>query len=274
MAPQLSVTAAFARPTSQTGSHRTPWSRSTDYKRIKRHDIARFMTANDMEIIASASSPASGITPIQEFEPVLNTQAACSFAIIAIVFTLLQLRINAVGNAAQRRSAALETLRRVESLQLSGATNEGINISDRPTEEAVLQAKLEYENALKDELDLRTVIPGVRIVAPNDPKRDEEERAAAKRFLGWGEEEFGDEPDVDADTDSIGLDDKSNGMDIQQNESSNTGLTGTAQAILFGVASMLIVLLWTLSFDPMVADQVFTTVGGSPPENMPLSSWQ
>merc|ERR1712008_289548 len=40
------------------------------------------------------------------------------------------------------------------------------------------------EMALNDELSLRTIIPGVRIVAPNDPKKQEQDVAAAKQFLG------------------------------------------------------------------------------------------
>jgi len=140
-----------------------------------------------------------------------------------------------------------------------------LNASDRPTEEQVMQAKKEYENALKAELDLRTIVPGVRIVAPNDPKRDEEERAAAKRFLGWGNDEFGDDPaDESSQLDNAGC---------SKQGGSNAGLSTSAKAVLAGVASVLIILLWTLSFDPMVADQVFTSVGGSPPAGMPLSSW-
>ncbi|KAL7539334.1 hypothetical protein ACHAXR_009191 [Thalassiosira sp. AJA248-18] len=235
-----------------------------------------FMTISDTtlsdpslaETTNSAALSPPGITPIQEFEPVLNMEAAASFVIIAIVFTLLQLRINAVSNASKRRSLALEALRKAESLQLSA--------SDVGIEEQVTLAKEEYENALIDEMELRTIIPGVRIVAPNDPKRDEEERAAAKRFLGWGSEEFGDDPnDTDIGSNSLGLEvqESNRGRDAQQNES-DSGLSNSAKIILFGVASILIVLLWTLSFDPMMADQImFTTVGGSPPSNMPLSSW-
>ena len=222
-------------------------------------------------ITAATSSP--GITSVQEFEPVLNVEAAASFTVIAIVFTLLQLRINAVSNAAKRRSSALEALRKAESLQLS-ASDVGIDASDRPTEDQVLRAKNEYENSLRDEMNLRTIIPGVRIVAPNDPKRDEEERAAAKRFLGWGSEEFGgeleeiDEPKL---SNIAPRSQQSNGQEVKKAE--DEGMSNSAKAILFGVATMLIVLLWTLSFDPMVADQVFTSVGGSPPSDMPSSSW-
>lgn len=195
--------------------------------------------------------PPASVTPIKEFEPILNVEAASSFVVIGIVFTLLQLRINAVSNAAKRRSLALEELRKAESLQLS-ASDVGIDPSDRPTENDVTYAKKEYEDALKEEMNLRTILPGVRIVAPNDPKRDEEERAAAKRFLGWGSAEFGDEPGDD----DMQLEESSNGNDTQEK-----GISNSAKLILFGVGSMLLVLLlWTLSFDPM-----------TPRSNMPLT---
>jgi len=218
----------------------------------------------------STATSLDGITPIQQFEPVLNTQAATSFIIIAIVFTLLQLRINAVSSAAKRRSTALEELRKIESLQLS----EPDGIEDQGN-----KAKLEYENALRNELDLRTIIPGVRIVAPNDPKRDAEERANAKRFLGWTDDEFGitdDDDDNNVITPSLQLLEKNaNGNSFQQQDENNgPGLSNSSKLILGGVASTLILLLIGLTFlDPMLADQVFTAIEGSPPSDMPLSSW-
>jgi len=243
---------------------------------IRRISTPNFMSVNMIEpsyVVADSMSTATsldGITPIQQFEPVLNTQAATSFIIIAIVFTLLQLRINAVSSAAKRRSTALEELRKIESLQLSEP--DGI-------EDQVNKAKLEYENALRNELDLRTIIPGVRIVAPNDPKRDAEERANAKRFLGWTDDEFGitdDDDDNNVITPSLQLLEKNaNGNSFQQQDENNgPGLSNSSKLILGGVASTLILLLIGLTFlDPMLADQVFTAIEGSPPSDMPLSSW-
>mmetsp|Transcript_8606 Transcript_8606/g.19342 ORF Transcript_8606/g.19342 Transcript_8606/m.19342 type:complete len:283 (+) Transcript_8606:104-952(+) len=275
------VTTAFAPSTSQRcrlATRPRDWRRriSSNASTLDKH--VRFMSIDDTitfdpsqaEAITLATSPPSGISSIPQFEPVLNTQAASSFVIIAIVFTLLQLRTNAVSNAAKRRSSALEALRKAESLQLS-ASDGGMNASDRPTEEQVTLAKAEYENALKEELDLRTIVPGVRIVAPNDPTSDKKERAAAKRFLGWESDDFGDDPGDDIDINSLGFEETSN-RNVQNNEK-GAGLSNIAKLILFGVASMLIVLLWTLSFDPMVADQIFTTAGGNPPSDMPLTSW-
>jgi len=174
-----------------------------------------------------------------------------------VVFAILQLRINAVSDAARRRSAALSALRAAESAQLSDpATSSG----DRGA--VVSRAKVEYESALREELGLRTILPGVRIVAPNDPNRDEEERANAKRFLGWGREEFGDD-DGGEEGNIIGSTGGSRGSVVERGgdgdarkdeRSDDVGLSAGAKIILFGVASMLIVLLWTLSFDPMATD--------------------
>ena len=58
-----------------------------------------------------AIAPSPGMDPVQSFEPVLNVQAASSFVFIAIVFAVLQLRINAVSRAAKRRTDALSALR-------------------------------------------------------------------------------------------------------------------------------------------------------------------
>jgi hypothetical protein len=196
---------------------------------------------------ATPPPPPSGITPIQSFEPVLNVQAAASFAFITILFAILQLRINAVSNAARRRSAALSALRVAESAQLSDPSS-----GDR----VVTRARVEYESALREELSLRTILPGMRIVAPNDPSRDEEERAAAKRFLGWGGEEFGDDEEEGGNIGTGGNKGsvERDGGAARTDGRSDVGLSVSAKFILFGVASMLIVLLWTLSFDPMAVN--------------------
>ena len=51
----------------------------------------------------------------------------------------------------------------------------------------VLSAALrEYETALKLEIKLRNIIPGVRLIAPNnDSTKNQEDIAAAALFLGW-----------------------------------------------------------------------------------------
>ncbi len=128
-------------------------------------------------------------------------------------------------------------------------------------------AKKEYEDALRAEMNLRRIAPGVRIIAPDDPRRNEEDRAAAKRFLGWGSEEFGDvvvvTPTSATDNERLEIDKRhvSTG-NVKRSEFGGDGGVGNANVndnlsngnkiILAGVASMLIVLLYTLSFDPMV----------------------
>ena len=200
--------------------------------------------------VGGAIAPSPGMDPVQSFEPVLNVQAASSFVFIAIVFAVLQLRINAVSRAAKRRTDALSALRVAESVQLSDPT---------AGRQDVVRARVEYESALREELGLRTVLPGVRIVAPNDPRRDEEERAAAKRFLGWEREDFGDDYDESGNIvneDAGGSVERSD-KTARLEEIGERGLSVGAKFILFGVASMLIVLLWTLSFDPMAASTSF-----------------
>lgn len=210
----------------------TPRQRSTITKKL-----ASFVKDGFDAAAAVSSAP---VTQVQEFEPIVNVPALSSFLIISVVFGLLQLRINSVSQATKRRSEALETLRKVESLQLSTSD------VDRPTEDDVSRAKAAYENALTDELNLRTIIPGVRIVAPNDPKRDEEERAAAKRFLGWTDKDLGiDEYDNEQS-------DRAKSIESEQRE--GDGLSASANFILALVGSTLIALLWTLSLDPMTAN--------------------
>ncbi|KAL7430609.1 hypothetical protein ACHAXH_001713 [Discostella pseudostelligera] len=262
----MTASAAFSAPRPlQRRRHSAPTNIITAFSGIRddRHvrllamlnDATLATTADMFEAVPPSSSSASssyGLTPITEFEPVLNVEAASSFIIIAVLFTLLQIRVSAISNASQRRSNALIALRNAESMLLSGGgrssssdDNNSSNGSDKDEKAnryltMVTAAKSEYENALRDEMKLRTIVPGVRIIAPDDPRRNEEERAAAKRFLGWGSEEFGDDADAPATTTSS--DNENHMID---------GLPSGANIILVGVASMLLVLLYTLSFDPM-----------------------
>ncbi|EED94323.1 predicted protein [Thalassiosira pseudonana CCMP1335] len=252
---------AFATPRSRARSQSLLQNKSLIQRQHPTHHVTNLMM---VEAPATLVGSPVGITLIQEFDPIVNVPALSSFVIIAVVFTLLQIRINAVSGAAKRRSEALNALRKAESLQLS-ASDVGIDASDRPTQNQVGIARDEYEKALRDELSLRTIIPGVRIVAPNDPKRDEEERAAAKRFLGWDSDEFGDNEE-DRNEIAAKL------SETNDNDQIN-GLSIGSTFLLAGVATMLLALLWTLSFDPMTADGLFTTLGGSPPSELPLSSW-
>lgn len=173
------------------------------------------------------------------FEPIVNLPALISFLFIAIVFSLLIARVRAVEEAVERRKAALQELRRAKSVELSFGAN---------TDEVVARALQEYEEALKLEEDLRTLSPGVRVVAPNQSLgRSKENIAAARQFLG------------------IDLEEPSSEGDEEQK-----GLSSGSVAILVIVALSQLALLLMLSFDPM---ESFITLGGSPPDDLPPKSW-
>lgn len=277
-------------------------------------------------LIGSDFEPAA-----QTFEPQVNTPALFSFAIIAVVFTLLQIRINSVRDASNRREKALKLLRQVKSEQLSfpessslSATtitnnnNSNSNDDDKTNiekksrmEQRVKNALNEYEVSLKEELNLRTIIPGVRIVAPNDAARREEDISAAKQFLGLdilldddkGEDNKEDSKNSDINgvanriettsrndlksntVDGEDEDSKKNNLLMQSRRrfdrkesnqavtSENDSLSNGAKAILITVALSQIALLVLLSMDPMNANQMFTDISGNPPANMELGSW-
>ncbi|EJK73803.1 hypothetical protein THAOC_04551 [Thalassiosira oceanica] len=205
------------------------------------------LTAQDAGDLSPGMEVARSFEPTsRSFEPQADAGATIVFFLIAIVFTLLQLRISAIAEAATHRSAALERLRLVESRQLS---NPG-----EVTAEQALSAKNEYEQALTRELDLRTVVPGVRVVAPRDPQKEEEQRAAAKRFLGWSEKDLGllnGEPNVESD--------------------SKDGMSNGSQAVLLAVGLGLLGTFLILCVDPMTT--LSAIAGGPPPVDLPASSW-
>jgi len=209
----------------------------------------RYVDNNDLSRSLASALSASFEDPsqlgAQVFEPVINIPALGSFLLIVVVFSLLQIRISQVNEAAVRRKEALTELRRIKSSELS---SEG---KDRPTSEQIQQALQCYETSLSNEESLRTIIPGIRIVAPNGPvSSSQEDIRAAKQFLG-----------IDLSTDSTG------------NETRQEGFSFGAVAVLAIVALSQLCLLYMLSFDPMTANDVYTTIGGDPPMNMQLSSW-
>lgn len=196
-----------------------------------------------------------GITPVPQFEPIVNVPATVSFVIIAVVFALLQWRINAIGDAATSRVEALKDLKRKEAKLISGG-----GISDGADDAAsdFSAAKGAFEAAMRKELNLRSVIPGVRIAAPNDPQKAEEERAAVKKYLGW---------EMD------GSEEKPIENKAAKEASPKKGFSDLSLGVLAWTAAILIATLFTLSFDPMTADSIFTNLGGDPPADLPFSSW-
>jgi hypothetical protein len=172
---------------------------------------------------------------------VVNIPALGSFLFIAVVFSFLIARVGAVEEAVERRKAALAELRLVKSRELSSGDTDA---------DTVARALKEYEDAIKSEESLRTLVPGVRVVAPNQPAgSNEEDIAAARQFLGMELEE----PSSAA-----------------QKDQERKGLSTGSVAILAVVALSQLALLYMLSFDPMDA---YTTLGGPPPTDLPPSSW-
>jgi len=190
-------------------------------------------------------------------------------------------------DASERRNEALNNLRQVKAAQLGDG-----DLSKRPTDAEVDKAVSAYKFSLEEELTLRTIIPGVRIVAPSDPTRTEADVAAAKQFLGLDLEADelvvanGDEGAVidrgQRKTKNLSRESKDNlllqprrrfdgksGTKVSKEIEEEEGLSNGAKAILLVVAVSQIALLIFLSFDPMTADSVFTTIGGSPPTDFP-----
>lgn len=259
--------------------------------------------------VSSLLLGSSDFEPAQTFEPQVNTPALFAFAIIAVVFSLLQFRINSVSSAATKREEALVFLRQVKAEQLdlassiksksssSGEGGSGSGTSELLSNNNTMNDKVNkaieaYKDALQEELNLRTVLPGVRIAAPNDAIKREEDIAAAKQFLNW---------DIAADLEddeSIDSSANQNQKQTETEESKKTSLlmqsrrrfdnqdsgkvsssaedkpmSNVAKAVLLTVAMSQIALLVLLSMDPMSTNSIFTDIAGTPPVNIPLSSW-
>ena len=215
------------------------------------------LAASD-DLSAALTAPA----PYQTFEPVVNVPALSAFAFVTVVFGLLQLRINQVQTAAERRKAALESLRVVKSLQLgaddfaAAAKDVDEEVDDTGTKpagrssisEASVRAALdEYEAALREELGLRQIVPGIRIVAPGDPKSAEADLAAARQFLGLAINDAGEVVPI-AEGTAV---QRSTGNENE--EEGEKGMSTASKAVLLAVAVLQLGLLYLLSFDPMAA---------------------
>lgn len=221
----------------------------------------------------------SGPQAYQTFEPQVNVPALSAFAFVTVVFGLLQIRINLVQSAANRRTAALDNLRQVKSLQLSaddfapadadaadgGASaasnddnDEKSDRSRRVVAASVRAALDEYEAALREELSLRQIVPGaVRIVAPGDPRSAEADLAAARQFLGLEINDAGElvtpvgETNGTSTAAAVQMSSKS-----KEGEEGEEGMSTGSKAVLLAVAVLQLGLLYLLSFDPMKATDV------------------
>ena len=217
----------------------------------------------------------SGPQAYQTFEPQVNVPALAAFAFVTAVFGLLQIRINLVQSAANRRTVALDNLRQVKSLQLSaddfapaaadaaegGASD--TNDNDEKTERskrvaaASVRAALdEYEAALREELSLRQIVPGVRIVAPGDPRSAEADLAAARQFLGLEVNDAGELVTPVGETNGTSTDAVQMSGKSKEEEEGEEGMSTGSKAVLLAVAMLQLGLLYLLSFDPMKATDV------------------
>jgi hypothetical protein len=189
------------------------------------------------------------------FEPVMNYPALASFLLIATVFGLLQLRTNGISTAAARRVAALKALREVKSQQLSLSSISQSSSQSRPgagdlsayeaNELVVRQAMKEYEAALDEEERLRTIIPGVRIIAPNNPNSSKSDIAAAKQFLNR----------------DLGEGDSStNNGQAEGQEGKGLSNALTVVIVLVGISQL--ALLYLLAYDPLSASEVVDALAG------------
>ncbi len=205
------------------------------------------------------------------FEPVVNTPALLAFSLISVVFSLLFLRITSISNASERRIETLEKLRLLKSQQL----DTGLNVSD----EEIRIATESYRSALENELALRTIIPGIRIVAPNDPKKIEEEISAAKQFLDIDltSEEIDYQSVESADLKEMNQKESRNDLLMQsrrrmdgKNEdrrfdvvNDESPMSDSSRFVLILVALTQIALFWFLSLDPMLANDFLSNLDSS-----------
>ncbi len=186
-------------------------------------------------------------------------------------------------DASIRREEALALLRQVKSEQLDLPSQHNNAINDEISltmEERVTNAINAYEDALKDELNLRTIIPGVRIVAPNDAARREEDIVAAKQFLNWdidqlvennNDRQYMEDDDESKKTKLLMQSrrrfdgkDENISTDMSPSSSENVTMSNGAKVVLMTVALSQIALLFLLSIDPMTAGNIFNNISGNP----------
>ena len=133
------------------------------------------------------SSSSSSIPVPPTFEPVLNVPAFTVFLFIMSIFVFLQWRTRAIDIAAFERNVALRQLRSLKALELSDPTM--FNGPNGNNDNNKVQVALEeYQRAYDRVEELRTIVPGVRIVSPPSSnmnrQQQQEHEIAAQQFLG------------------------------------------------------------------------------------------
>jgi len=103
-----------------------------------------------------------------------------TLAATVIVYFAYNARVEAAEEASEVRELALRDLRTARQGQFTSNKNQ------QTTSDAVQEAAAAYEEALRKELKLRWISPelGWRLDFPDDPSSREEDKAAARQFLG------------------------------------------------------------------------------------------
>lgn len=95
--------------------------------------------------------------------------------VFAVAYISYQNRLLDIELAQGTTSEALKQLREARSAQISYSGVDDSNFQ---------MALKNYEYVLREEIEMRTIVPGIRVPnAPNDPSEREEDVAAAKTFL-------------------------------------------------------------------------------------------
>ena len=104
--------------------------------------------------------------PVRWFKPVVDVPALWTTVVVLGGALLLRLRQSAIVEAAETRASALEHLRTAKAKELGNEASLG----------EVRRAVRTYRAALDEEERLRTLLPGIRLRAPNNPQKSELDR--------------------------------------------------------------------------------------------------
>jgi len=143
-------------------------------------DIILPTTAMTMTPIGEAATATfepvllGAVTTTTAFEPVLNVPALVASLGIVVGAAVLRWRQSSIATAAEQRIQARQRLRELKTQELTRGGGNNAQIQ---------QAVWNYEQALQKEGQLRTVVPGIALRAPNNPINSEQDQQAIQQFL-------------------------------------------------------------------------------------------
>lgn len=196
---------------------------------------ARRENQNFLFMLPPMQSEGISSPPGTSFDPVLDVSALSAFSVIAIVFTFLMARASAVENATTKRKDATEKLRDARKQELVGGDSASLALK-------------QLEDALKEEETLRTIIPGIRIRAPNSLQDDDKDQIRMLLKI----DETSEEPKYPTISSFLELVNESKSSLTEQN-----GISNVSKFILGAIVVLQLFLLYILSFDPMKGSDVF-----------------